>query len=118
MLEDNMEVVENALREVKDNTSPSLIKSFCEKQNISNKHLISLFNKKVGVSPKLLQRLNKFTKVIFAVQNRKHFNWSELAYEYNYYDQAHLINEFKSFSGISPKVYLRNKNINGLRIIN
>lgn len=116
MIEGNIKVVDTALKEVKENSSPALIKSFCEKENISNKHLISLFNKKVGVSPKLLQRLNKFTKVIFAVQNRKDFNWSELAYEFNYYDQAHLINEFKSFSGISPKVYLRNKDVSGLRI--
>ncbi len=117
MLDGNIKVVDNALKEVKENSSPALIKSFCEKENISNKHLITLFNKKVGLSPKILQRLNKFTKVIYAVQNRKQFNWTQLAYEFNYYDQAHLINEFKSFSGISPKEYCRNK-ISGLRIFN
>lgn len=109
-------VVNKAIKNIKEDYSPSLIKNICERENISNKHLISLFSRKVGVSPKLLQRLNKFTKVIYAVQNRKRYNWVDLAYEYNYYDQSHLINDFRNFSGLSPREYNR-ENSYGLRII-
>jgi len=78
--------------------------------------LISLFNKKVGLSPKLLYRINKFKKVIDLLQGNKKVNWTEVAYECNYYDQAHLINEFKRFSGLSPTEYLENENAIDLRV--
>lgn len=105
MLSGTSDIVDFAIKRVKADGSPSLIKDLCETANISNKHLISLFNKKVGVSPKILQRLNKFIKVIHTIKSRKEISWPQVAYECNYYDQAHLINDFKAFSGLSPKHY-------------
>ncbi len=50
------------------------------------------------------------------MQKQSCVNWPEIAYECQYYDQAHLINEFKSFSGLSPKKYFENENAKGLRV--
>ena len=116
MLEEAYNVVDSAIKEVSAKVNPTLIKSFCETANISNKHLISLFNNKVGLSPKLIHRLNKFINVIELLQKKRNVNWPEVAYECQYYDQAHLINEFKSFSGLSPKKYFENENASGLRV--
>jgi len=116
MLEEAYNVVDFAINEVKAEGKPTSIKDVCETANISNKHLISLFNQKVGLSPKLIQRINKFIKVIDLMQKQSSVNWSEIAYECQYYDQAHLINDFKSFSGLSPKKYFDNENANGLRV--
>jgi AraC-like DNA-binding protein len=33
--------------------------------------------------------------------------WADLALSCGYYDQSHFINEFKSFSGLSPLEFLR-----------
>ena len=110
------DIVDFAIKKVKANGSPSLIKNLCESANISNKHLITLFNEKIGLSPKIIQRLNKFIRVIETIQNRKTISWPQVAYECHYYDQAHLINDFKSFSGLSPKTYYDNENANGIRI--
>ncbi len=116
LLEGAYNVVDSAINEVKAEGAPVSIKNFCESENISNKHLISLFNKKVGLSPKLVHRINKFIKVIELLQKKRNVNWPEIAYECQYYDQAHLINEFKSFSGLSPKKYFENENASGLRV--
>ncbi len=116
MLEEAYNVVDFAINEVKADGKPTSIKDVCETANISNKHLISLFNQKVGLSPKLIQRINKFIKVIDLMQKQSCVNWPEIAYECQYYDQAHLINEFKSFSGLSPKKYFENENAKGLRV--
>ncbi|MFK5856626.1 MAG: helix-turn-helix domain-containing protein [Bacteroidota bacterium] len=110
-------VVKSVINKVQASESPVLIKDICETENISNKHLISLFNKKVGLSPKLLYRINKFTKVIELLQVKTNVNWPQIAYECNYYDQAHLINEFKNFSGLLPSEYYKNKNAIGLRVL-
>jgi len=109
-------VVDSVIEKVRVSKTALLIKDLCESENISNKHLISLFNKKVGISPKLLYRINKFLKVIEILQDNTVVNWSQIAYECHYYDQAHLINEFKKFSSLSPNEYLENENAVGLRI--
>jgi len=116
MLSGTSEIVDYAIKSVNANSSPSLIKQLCETANISNKHLISLFNKKVGQTPKLIQRLNKFIKVIDIIHNQKFMNWSQIAYECNYYDQAHLINEFKIFAGVSPKNYYEDVKSNRISV--
>jgi len=33
-------------------------------------------------------------------------DWAEMAANCGYYDQAHLIREFRSFSGLTPASYL------------
>lgn len=117
MLNTKSDIIDFAIKQVKSDGSPALIKKLCDTANISNKHLISLFNKNVGLSPKLIQRINKFIRVIHTINNRKEVVWPEIAYECNYFDQAHLINDFKSFSGISPKKYLDNPSSDGLRLV-
>jgi len=109
-------VVHSVIQKVKVSGTALLIKDLCVSENISNKHLISLFNKKVGISPKLLYRINKFLKVIEILQVSNRVNWSQIAQDCHYYDQAHLINEFKKFSSLSPNEYFENKNAIGLRI--
>lgn len=109
-------IVDFAINKVKVNETTTSIKDLCKAANVSNKHLISLFKQKVGVSPKVLHRINKFIKVIDLLQKRSLVNWPQVAYECQYYDQAHLINDFKSFSGISPKKYFENENASGLRV--
>jgi len=95
----------------------STIKDLSHDANISHKHLITLFNQIVGLPPKLIHRLNKFTKVLDIIQKNEKVHWPQVAYECHYYDQAHLINEFKTFSGLSPKKYFDHKNAHGLRVI-
>ncbi len=117
-LPNTSKAVSSVINKVKTSKTSLLIKDLCKSENITNKHLISLFNKKVGLTPKLLYRINKFSKVIESLKNNKaDVNWSQLAFECNYYDQAHLINEFENFSGLTPKQYFDSENAMGLRVI-
>ena len=85
------------------------IKDLSNKSGITQKHLITLFKKYVGLSPKMFSRINKFQKVIQSIEQRKKIDWSMLAYECGYFDQAHFIKEFQSFSGINPAAYLEKR---------
>jgi AraC-like DNA-binding protein len=80
------------------------------KSGYSQKHVIHLFKKHTGFSPKYLQRLYRFQLVIKEVQNHKNkIDWFSVVHRYGYYDQAHLIKDFSHFSGISPTGYVHSQ---------
>jgi AraC-like DNA-binding protein len=80
-----------------------------EQIGYSQKHFIGLFRDQVGVTPKQYLKIMRFQKAIRAVENNEFIRWSQIALESGYYDQAHFINDFKLFSGFTPKEYLRRK---------
>ena len=73
---------------------------------ISHKHLLREFERCVGLTPKVLARVYSFQRVIHAVGQRAEVNWAEVAAGCGYHDQAHLIREFRAFSGLTPSTYL------------
>ena len=76
------------------------------KSGYSQKHLIHILKKQTGFSPKYLQRLQRFHKVVAALQKSNgKINWTSLVYEFDYFDQAHFIKEFIHFTGLSPVEY-------------
>lgn len=79
-----------------------------EKINISHKHLICLFKKHVGVSPKLYQRIFRFQYALEAI-NKSGVTFSEILGKSAYFDQPHFNHEFKQFSGFTPREYLAMK---------
>ena len=85
------------------------IKNLSDKTGITQKHLITLFKKYVGLSPKMFSRINKFQKVIRSIEQQKKIDWSMLAFECGYFDQDHFIKEFQAFSGINPAAYLEKR---------
>jgi len=73
---------------------------------ITQKHLISQFEKVVGLRPKSFARVCKFQKVVKLIEKQNEIEWSAIAVDCGYYDQAHFIHEFQAFSGLNPSSYL------------
>ncbi len=73
---------------------------------ITQKHLISQFERIVGLRPKVFARVCKFQKVLNLIEAQSRIEWAAVAYECGYYDQAHFIKEFQNFSGVNPSSYL------------
>jgi len=77
---------------------------------VTRQHLARRFSQLVGVSPKTFARVVRLGRVIErvrAVPAAESINWSTLAVELGYYDQAHLIDEFRELTGVSPTSWLR-----------
>jgi AraC-like DNA-binding protein len=79
----------------------------------SHKHLISRFRDEVGVTPKLAGRLVRFDRAVQAVTPAKRPNWGELAVAVGYYDQAHMVREFREFARCTPTELWRRRLADG-----
>lgn len=69
---------------------------------ISGRQLSRQFRRLVGLGPKQFCRIIRFQQVFKLVEQGQRVSWAEVAAECGYYDQAHLINEFREFSGETP----------------
>ena len=56
---------------------------------------------RTGLSPKHLARVLRFRQAAKYASGH-HADWADIAVASGYYDQAHLINEFKELAGVSP----------------
>ena len=73
---------------------------------LSDKQFQRVFNDHIGISPKEFTRIVRFHKALFTLQNNPGMTFTRLACDCGYYDQAHLTNEFKLFSGYTPGEYV------------
>lgn len=56
----------------------------------------------VGMSPKLFAKLTRFSYAYMIKENNPQLFWTDIAYYSGYYDQMHLIRDFKLFLGCNP----------------
>lgn len=101
--------VDFAIQKMVENPSQLTIKSVVSKVGFSQKHLIHLFKKHIGVSPKSYLKILRFQKAIQEIDMKPNVEWSQIAYDCGYFDQAHFINDFKKFSGFTPEEYFIRK---------
>ena len=72
---------------------------------LSAKRFIERFKGQVGLSPKRYCRIRRFQQVVARAHRGHPIDWAQVALDCGYYDQAHLIHEFRSFSGLTPTTY-------------
>ncbi|MGV0812660.1 helix-turn-helix domain-containing protein [Mycolicibacterium boenickei] len=76
----------------------------------SHHRLIQLFTNQVGMPPKRFARLQRFRRAHEAVAcTPSPPHWPTFAVAHGYADQAHMIREFRQFSGMTPAQHLRRR---------
>lgn len=98
--------IEFAVNKILSSPNQMSIEHISNKVGYSQKHLIKLFKDNVGLTPKGFLKIIRFQKAIGEIAAAKITDWTGIAYESGYYDQAHFINDFKAFSGYTPQQYL------------
>jgi AraC-like DNA-binding protein len=76
--------------------------------NLSTRQLERDFKSLSGFNPRLFSKLTRFRFLMESMPS-KTSTMTDLAYEYDYYDQSHFINEFKRFTGLSPTQYMKDR---------
>jgi AraC-like DNA-binding protein len=73
---------------------------------VSSTHLAQRFKEVIGVTPKRLARTYRFAATVRGIDPAGPVDWLELAGRAGYYDQAHFVNDFRAFTGLTPTRYL------------
>lgn len=73
---------------------------------LSPRRFGALFREQVGLSPKRYARLQRFHAALAAARTDGRVDWAGIAADGGFHDQAHLVHEFRAFSGMTPTAWL------------
>ena len=78
------------------------VRALADDVGASERALRRAFAEVVGLSPKLLLRITRFRRALAAARAPRRAEWAAIAAGAGYYDQAHLIDEFRALTGLTP----------------
>lgn len=84
------------------------IDELSKKNNISRRQLERKFSSAIGLSPKQLSKTIRLQATLKMLLSKQFTSLTALAYENEYYDQAHFIKDFKELTGFTPKEFYGN----------
>ena len=82
------------------------IRVLADTLNVSRSQLERTFIAQLGATPKQYARTIRFLGTLLHINQQQHWHWAELALQHGYYDQAHLIHEFSTFTGTTPAAFI------------
>jgi AraC-like DNA-binding protein len=94
-----------AVANIQADQGSTVIHQLARSLRISQDTLEKRFRRSIGTSPKQFARLVRFRHLIH--NHTPGQRLTDLAYEENYFDQAHFINDFRSFTGQSPQDFFK-----------
>jgi AraC-like DNA-binding protein len=85
------------------------IAELSETLGLSTRRFEQVFRADIGMTPKAYQRLQRFRRALVRIEDATDVGWAGFARDRGYYDQAHLINEFRAHSGLTPPEYVASR---------
>jgi AraC-like DNA-binding protein len=82
------------------------IGNLCRTSCLSYRQFKRVFFEYAGINPKDFLRIIRLQKMLSIWQSQPQISFAHLAYDCGFYDQSHLINEFKAFAGYTPNEYI------------
>ena len=74
---------------------------------LSQRRFIQAFSREVGLTPKLYWRVQRFQRARQAIERQAAPDWAAVAMDCGYFDQSHMIRDFRAFSGRTPTALAR-----------
>lgn len=102
-----------ALCEIEANKGRIRISSLAESVGLSSRQLERLFKERVGLSPKQLCRGLRFKNLFKLLAASSPDSSALAAIDCGYFDQAHMIRDFKYYTGLTPAAYFTRQSAGG-----
>jgi len=94
-----------ALRTFSEWPETARVGMLADSAGLSTKRFIERFKILVGLPPKSYCRILRFQRALACAEMGGPVNWTRVALDCGYFDQAHFIHDFRSFAGITPTGY-------------
>ena len=98
-----------AVAELGHRLRPRPVAHVVEQLGLSQRRFIELFRNEVGLTPKAFSRISRFQHALGRIEHLTDVDWTSVALDCGYFDQAHFIHDFREFAGVSPTTYLRHR---------
>ena len=102
-----IERVGRIVDEIAENREILQVDQLLDRWKIGKRALQLLFNDYVGVGPKWVISRYRLHEALERLQRDERINFTDLALELGYFDQAHFIRDFRKLVGKSPAAYRR-----------
>ena len=103
-------IVQSTVDALIDTSGSTSISDLLKEDPSKRRKLERDFRKQIGISPKQLGRVIRLQTALKMLLNSDE-KLTNIAYESEYFDQAHFIKDFKEFTGITPKEFLGNESM-------
>jgi AraC-like DNA-binding protein len=101
----NVELIGRLAREMLGDPGLTRVDELAARAGLSPRSLQRLFRRYVGVSPKWMLQRYRLHEAAERVAEGRVDDWTDLALELGYADQAHFINDFRALVGRTPGEY-------------
>ena len=98
----NARAATEALRRIAARGGRVRIGELAAELGVTDRRLQQLFREHIGLTPKAACRLARFRELLVRRRREPTRAWVELALESGFYDQAHLANEVRALTGVTP----------------
>ncbi|WP_437995816.1 helix-turn-helix transcriptional regulator [Sorangium sp. So ce185] len=87
------------------------VERVAERLGVTARHLRRAFTESVGIGPKDFARTVRLQRAVRRAASSK--DWARIAADAGYYDQAHLIADFRELVGLTPGAFLKRAGARG-----
>ncbi|MCD7972689.1 MAG: helix-turn-helix transcriptional regulator [Candidatus Azobacteroides sp.] len=102
---DNLKRIHHSIELLTRTGGNSSVNALASSSCLSRKQYERIFSSTVGISPKQFARVARFQHALARKALQKSESLTALAYDCGYYDQSHMIHEFKALTGYTPSEY-------------
>lgn len=97
--------VRNAVECINANGGLITVEALACEVGLGRRQLERKFALQVGISPKLYTRVLRLRRIMSLVQHVEEYDWARVVADCHFYDQSHLLRDFKALSGQTPSEF-------------
>lgn len=99
------QIIKSTVETILTDNGQLSVNQLSKQTNVNRRQLVRKFSSAIGLSPKQLSKTIRLQATLKILLNEKPANLISLAYQGEYFDQAHFIKDFKEFTGLTPKEF-------------
>lgn len=100
-------LVDRAASCLRDDAGGMSVRALAAEMDLSERRLQQVFASQLGLAPSVWRRLQRLHGAMRLLRRAGTPQWTQIALCAGYYDQSHLINEFRALCGLTPQQFLR-----------